>query len=67
MFSYPFGTKKDFDRASRQLCREAGFEKAAANFPGQAHTWTDRFQLPRQLVRDWPVGEFAEQLRSFWV
>jgi peptidoglycan/xylan/chitin deacetylase (PgdA/CDA1 family) len=67
VFSYPFGTREDYTRASRDLCEELGFVKAASNFPGQAHAWTDPFQLPRQLVRDWPVDVFAERLRSFWV
>jgi hypothetical protein len=48
------------------ICREAGFAKAAANFPGQAHRWTDPFQIPRQLVRDWPVDIFAQKLKRFW-
>jgi peptidoglycan/xylan/chitin deacetylase (PgdA/CDA1 family) len=66
VFSYPFGRRQDFTRSSRRICKEVGFAKAAANFRGQAHAWTDRFQLPRQLVRDWPVEIFAEQMRIFW-
>jgi peptidoglycan/xylan/chitin deacetylase (PgdA/CDA1 family) len=66
VFSYPFGDHNDYTRASRKLCAEAHFVKAAANFPGQAHNWTDPFQLPRQLVRNWPVELFAEKLRGFW-
>ena len=66
VFSYPFGRRCEYDRHSIQLCREAGFTKAAANFPGQAHRWTDPYQIPRHLVRDWPVERFAEKLRGFW-
>jgi peptidoglycan/xylan/chitin deacetylase (PgdA/CDA1 family) len=66
VFSYPFGQRCDYSKESVALCREAGFTKAAANFPGQAHRWTDSFQIPRQLVRDWPVDIFAQKLKRFW-
>ena len=65
-FSYPFGRKKDYDRTSLRLCREAGFKKAASNFPGQVHSWTDVFQLPRHLVRNWDQDTFAAEMKSFW-
>jgi len=67
VFSYPFGRKDHYNRTSVRLCREAGFRKAASNFPGQAHRWTDNFQIPRQLVRNWDVGTFAARIRSFWI
>lgn len=66
VFSYPFGGRQDFTTESMRLCRQAGFTKAAANFPGQAHAWTDTYRVPRHLVRDWPVAEFTERLRGFW-
>ncbi|HZV81859.1 MAG TPA: polysaccharide deacetylase family protein [Geobacteraceae bacterium] len=66
VFSYPFGRRCDYTQESIALCREAGFIKAAANFPGQAHRWTDPYQIPRHLVRDWPIELFAEKLRGFW-
>jgi peptidoglycan/xylan/chitin deacetylase (PgdA/CDA1 family) len=65
-FSYPFGRKMDFNRTSVRLCREAGFIKAAANFPGQVHRWTDPYQLPRHLVRNWDPETFAAEMKSFW-
>lgn len=66
VFSYPFGRRCDYTPESVAVCREAGFTKAAANFPGQAHRWTDPYQIPRHLVRDWPVAFFAAKLRGFW-
>lgn len=65
-FSYPFGRCSDYTKESIALCREAGFTKVAANFPGQAHRWTDLYQIPRHLVRNWPVEAFAAKLREFW-
>ena len=66
VFSYPFGKRSDFTDETAALCREAGFAKAAANFPGQAHRWTDPYRIPRHLVRNWPVETFAVKLRGFW-
>ncbi|MDD2852590.1 MAG: polysaccharide deacetylase family protein [Desulfuromonadaceae bacterium] len=66
VFSYPFGRRCEYTKESVALCREAGFVKAAANFPGQVHRWTDPYQIPRHLVRNWPVEVFAEKLRGFW-
>jgi peptidoglycan/xylan/chitin deacetylase (PgdA/CDA1 family) len=65
-FSYPFGRRSDYTQQSIALCREAEFIKAAANFPGQAHRWCDPFQIPRHLVRNWPVDVFANKLGGFW-
>jgi peptidoglycan/xylan/chitin deacetylase (PgdA/CDA1 family) len=66
VFSYPFGRRCDYAKETIALCREAGFTKVAANFPGQAHRWTDPYQIPRHLVRNWPLELFAEKLRGFW-
>ena len=65
-FSYPFGRRPDYSNQSIALCREAGFTRAAANFPGQAHRWTDPYQIPRHLIRNWPTETFAGKLQGFW-
>ncbi|MFA5516564.1 MAG: polysaccharide deacetylase family protein [Desulfuromonadales bacterium] len=65
-FSYPFGRQSEYNRTSLDLCREAGFTKAAANFPGQVHRWTDPLQLPRHLVRNWDLETFAAEMKGFW-
>jgi peptidoglycan/xylan/chitin deacetylase (PgdA/CDA1 family) len=67
VFSYPFGQRCDYTPESVDLCREAGFIKAAANFPGQAHRWTDPYQIPRLVVRNWSLDIFIKHLRRFWV
>ena len=66
LFSYPFGRRPDYTDASINLCRKAGFTKVAANFPGQVHRWTDQYQIPRHLVRNWPVELFAAKLEGLW-
>lgn len=65
-FSYPFGRKCEYNRTSIGLCREAGFLRVAANYPGQVHRWTDPLQLPRHLVRNWDLKTFAAELDNFW-
>lgn len=67
VFSYPFGGLVDYTPESVRLCKKAGFVKSAANFPGQAHRWSDPYQLPRQLVRNWPIDFFAKEMEQFWI
>ncbi|ALC15485.1 polysaccharide deacetylase [Desulfuromonas soudanensis] len=66
VFSYPFGNRAHYNRDSIALCRQAGFLKAAANFPGQVHRWTDPYQLPRRVVRNWDLDTFAGHMKN-WV
>ena len=66
VFSYPFGKRRDYTKETVELCREAGYTKAAINVPGQAHRWTSPYRIPRLLVRNWPVEMFAKMLETFW-
>lgn len=66
VFSYPYGRRCHYTKETVALCREAGFNRVAANFPGGAHRWTDPFQVPRHLVRNWGSEEFKARLRGFW-
>lgn len=65
-FSYPFGTKGDYSDVSIGICRELGLEKAASNYPGIWEPGIDNFQVPRCIVRDWNVQEFAKQVKEMW-
>jgi peptidoglycan/xylan/chitin deacetylase (PgdA/CDA1 family) len=67
VFSYPFGQRDDYTHETVNLCRQAGYVKAAANFPGRAHRWTDPYQIPRLVVRNWPAEVFMKHLRRFWI
>lgn len=65
-FSYPYGLKKDYDARSIELCKELGFSMASANFYDQVHRSTDPFQVPRIIVRDWPLELFQRKLQHFF-
>lgn len=67
VFAYPFGGCADYTRESIRLCKEVGFTKAAANFPGQAHRWTDPYQIPRHMILNWSVDIFARKISEFWI
>jgi len=67
VFSYPFGGKGDYTKETVQLCKEVGLIKAVSNFPGQAHKWTNPHQLPRQIVRNWPIEVFAKEIKRAFI
>jgi peptidoglycan/xylan/chitin deacetylase (PgdA/CDA1 family) len=65
-FSYPFGSKGDFDNVAVDLIRESGFQQACANVPGVVTFKSDLFELPRLIVRNWDGDEFEHRLRTFF-
>ena len=64
-FAYPFGGRVDYNEDSLAAVHDAGFELACANFPGAVWRYSDCFQLPRLLVRDWD-GDTFERWLSGW-
>jgi peptidoglycan/xylan/chitin deacetylase (PgdA/CDA1 family) len=66
-FSYPFGGRGDYSPATVAHVRDAGFEFACANIPGLVSATSDRFELPRMLVRDWDGGAFSARLHDWFV
>lgn len=67
VFSYPFGTRSDYNAVTVRLCREAGFRKAATAFPGHCYRWTDPFQIPRHFIQDFDLDSFVVKVKGFWI
>ncbi len=64
-FAYPFGAKSDYTEETAGFVAHAGYLGACANFPAVVEPTTDRFQLPRFLVRDWGGDEFSRRLGAW--
>jgi len=61
-FAYPFGGPSDYTPETVAQVREAGFERACANFSGRVTRSSDRYQIPRLYVRDGDGEAFASRL-----
>ncbi len=61
-FSYPYGTRSSYTRATVDAVAEAGFTCACSNFTGELRRDVDPYQLPRMLVRDWVGDRFMEEV-----
>ncbi len=67
LFSYPFGTPEiDFDKETIDLCYKNGIKKAASTENALWHPASDPYRIPRKIVRDWNVGEFAGKIMDYW-
>ncbi len=65
-FSYPFGLKKDFNADTIRICDEMNFDFVCANYYSQVHQWTNKYSLPRILIRDWKLDYFKKQMKFFF-
>ena len=63
--SYPFGNYNDINNFSQEICRTLGIFRAAANYPGQAHSWTNAMAVPRHIIRNYDATEFRKRLFRF--
>ncbi len=66
-FSYPFGTRKDFDIVSEAVVKELGFRAAFSNYQQNIRKGDNLYRLPRRLVRNWALPDFALQVKTFFL
>lgn len=66
VFSYPFGTKNDYDKITINICKEENICKVATNIPGLWTPQCDNYQIPRNIVRNWEIDEFTKKVNKFW-
>lgn len=64
-FSYPFGQAYDYTKNSKEICKDAGYEIAFANYPDRVTIISNRYSLPRFVIRDWNLSEFEKQSAFF--
>lgn len=65
VFAYPYGSSDAFDARCEAAVNAAGYACAFANIPGQVRWARSPAALPRCLVRDWEIGEFAAHVRRW--
>lgn len=63
-FSYPFGTGKDYSKQTVNLVKTSGYTYASANFPGRVNKFSNLYELPRILIRNWPIEIFIEKMKK---
>lgn len=67
IFSYPFGgCPDDYNEKTMEICRRAGIRKAASTENALWDGDTDPYRIPRKVVRDWRLFEFADKMKEYW-
>jgi peptidoglycan/xylan/chitin deacetylase (PgdA/CDA1 family) len=64
-FSYPFGSKADYNKDTVAICSQLGFEMVSSNFPAKIFKRSSDYELPRFLVRDWNLYDFSDKVNTF--
>lgn len=65
-FSYPFGSRNDYNGDSIKIAKK-NFDLAFSNFKGQITARTDKYQIPRFVVKNWNAEEFTKKIKSFFL
>jgi peptidoglycan/xylan/chitin deacetylase (PgdA/CDA1 family) len=65
-FSYPFGLKKDYNADTLGIVRELKFKMVCSNYYDHVHRWSNRYELPRIIVRNWEISYFQQALQHFF-
>jgi peptidoglycan/xylan/chitin deacetylase (PgdA/CDA1 family) len=65
-FAYPFGAAEHFNDDTVAILREGEFTSTVTTTPGLVERRSDRYRLPRHVVRDWDGDTFAQKLEEFF-
>jgi peptidoglycan/xylan/chitin deacetylase (PgdA/CDA1 family) len=65
-FAYPFGAWGEYNRASVDAVRDAGYEAACTTRNGLVSSVFGRFRIPRFMVLDWDTDTFASALKRWF-
>lgn len=65
-FSYPFGTKSDFNSTSIKIVRSLGLESAFVNTSMNVTPHSKPFNISRRLVRNWTLEIFKKNLEKYF-
>ena len=65
-FSYPFGTENDFDEIAVEICKREKIHKAASCISGIWKPGDDEYRIPRKIVRNWDIDEYARKIEEYW-
>lgn len=64
-FAYPFGSKRAYTKRTVGIVRNCGFACACSNYRDLVWRYSNLFELPRFIVRDWD-GDFFKQQLTEW-
>ncbi|TML56438.1 MAG: polysaccharide deacetylase family protein [Actinobacteria bacterium] len=64
-FSYPFGRAQDFDTASIEAVRAAGYRAACSTVQAAVAADATRWALPRVTVYNWQAEDLLDRIRRF--
>jgi len=65
-FAYPYGCRDNYTSSTIGIVKKEGFACACSNFGGAVWFGSDRYQLPRVLVRNWSADEFASKIAGYF-
>lgn len=66
-FSYPFGTRSDFNKESLEVVAELGFDFVAANYPNVVTRASSRLKFNRIIVRNWKIFDFKQRIKNMFL
>ena len=65
IFAYPFGTRNHYNDDTLKIVKN-NFSFAFSNSHGLVHKDSNIYELPRFLIRDWPIDEFKRRVENFF-